>query len=189
MLTNVSKSKEKIVLTTPFDNPKHWYLNYKENCFIVNGYVRIEDVAYQIKNGFGLMDWGRGVWPYSHEWTWGNGGTTVDGKNFGFNIGWGFGNADAATENAFFYDNVMYKLGEVQETKVGDIYHYTDTDKRFVFNVEPIFDNFTKLNVLWIHNKCHQIFGKWTGHVVLDDGTKLKIPPFVAFCEHAQNKW
>lgn len=189
MLTNVSKAKDKMVIATPFDNPKHWYLNYKENCFAVNGYVRIEDVAYQIKNGFGLLDWGRGVWPYSHEWVWGNGGTTVNGKNFGFNIGWGFGNTESATENAFFYDNVLYKLGDVTETKTGSCYRYADGDGRFDFKAEPVFDNYTKLNVLWVHNKCHQLFGKWTGHVVLDDGTKLEIPPFIAFCEHAKNKW
>lgn len=189
MLTNVSKTKEKMVIATPFENPKHWYLNYKENCFVVSGYVRIEDVAYQISDGFGLLDWGRGVWPYKHKWVWGNGGTTVNGKSFGFNIGWGFGNTEAATENAFFYDNVMYKLGEVEETFLGGTYRYADKEGRFVFEMEPIFDNVTKLNMLWVHNKCNQIFGMWKGYVLLDDGTKLNVPPFVAFCEHADNKW
>ncbi len=189
MLTNVGKNKEKIVIATPFAKRKQWYLNYKENCFVVNGYVRIGEVAYQISNGFGLLDWGRGVWPYRHKWVWGNGGTNVDGKSFGFNIGWGFGNTSAATENAFFYDNKMYKLGEVQEIKLGDSYRYIDDDERFVFKVEPIFDNFTKTDMLWVHNRCHQLFGRWSGYIVLDDGTKLTIPPFVAFCEHAVNRW
>lgn len=189
MLTNVNKAKEKMVIATPFDKSGQWYLNYKENCFVVNGYVRIEDVAYQINNGFGLLDWGRGIWPYKHKWIWGNGGTSVDGKFFGFNIGWGFGNTEQATENMFFYDNKAYKLGEVQEIKLGDVYRYIDQDERFVFTAEPIFDNFTKTSILWVNNKCHQIFGRWSGYVVLDDGTKLQIPPFVAFCEHAFNRW
>ncbi len=189
MLTNVNKAKDKMVIATPFDKPKQWYLNYKENCFVVNGYARIEDVCYQINNGFGVLDWGRGVWPYKHSWVWGNGGTVVDGKRFGFNIGWGFGNTEYATENMFFVDNKAYKLGEVQEIVLGDNYRYVDENNRFDFTVEPIYDNYTKLNMLWVHNKCHQIFGKWTGHVVLDDGTKLAIPPFTAFCEHATNKW
>ncbi len=189
MLGNVSKSKEKMVIATPFSNAKQWYLNYKENCFVVNGYVRIGEVAYQINNGFGLLDWGRGVWPYRHKWTWGNGGTVVNGKYFGFNIGWGFGDTEEATENAFFYDNKLYKLGEVQEIKYDDEIRFVDEDRRFVFRVEPIFDNFTRTHVLWVNNSCHQIFGKWSGYVVLDDGTKLQIPPFVAFCEHAVNRW
>lgn len=189
MLTNVSKAKEKIVVAIPFDKPSQWYLNCKENCFTVNGYVRIEDVAYQIVNGFGLMDWGRGVWPYKHKWVWGNGGTSVNGKSFGFNIGWGFGNTEQGTENAFFYDNKMYKLGQVQEIRYGDAFRYIDEDERFVFRAEPLYDNFTQTHIAWVNNKCHQVFGRWTGYVVLDDGSRLDIPPFVAFCEHADNRW
>ena len=188
-LTNVNINKEKMVIAIPFSSPRQWYLNYKENCFVANGYCRIEDVSYDIKDGFGLLDWGRGVWPYHHEWVWGNGGTVVNGKHFGFNIGWGFGNTDAATENMFFYDNKAYKLGIVTEINMGDNYRYVDLDKRFVFSVEPIYDNFTKTNMLWVHNKCHQLFGKWSGYIVLDDGTRVDVPPFVAFCEKAENNW
>ena len=187
--TNVSKDKEKMVIATPFADSRQWYLNYKENCFDVNGYARIEDVAYEIKDGFGLLDWGRGVWPFRHNWVWGNGGTVIDGKHFGFNIGWGFGNTEAATENAFFYDNKVYKLGVVTEIQMGDKFRYVDQDKRFVFAVEPIYDNHTKTRMLWVNNECHQVFGKWRGYVVLDDGTKIEVPPFIAFCEKANNNW
>ena len=189
MLTNVSKSKDKMVIATPFFKSRRWYLNYKENCFVVNGQCRIEDVCYDVKNGFGVLDWGRGIWPYKHSWIWGNGGTVVDGKHFGFNIGWGFGNTEAATENMFFYDNKAYKLGDVEEIRVGDNYRYVDSDKRFVFDVETIYDNFTRTRMLWVNNQCHQVFGRWRGYVVLDDGAKVEIPPFTAFCEHADNRW
>ena len=189
MLTNVGSAKEKMVIATPFDKKGQFYLNYKENCFVVNGTCRIEDMCYEIHNGFGLLDWGRGVWPYSHEWIWGNGGTVVNGKHFGFNIGWGFGNTEQATENMFFYNNKAYKLGEVTETKVGDKLHYEDADKRFVFDVEPIFDHHTHTNVVVVNNKCNQIYGKWSGYVLLDDGTKIEVPTFIAFCEHAVNHW
>lgn len=189
MLTNVSKSKEKMVIATPFDKSSEWYLNYKENCFVVNGYCRIEDVCYGITNGFGLLDWGRGIWPYKHSWVWGNGGTVVDGKHFGFNIGWGFGNTEAATENMFFYNNKAYKLAHVQEVRFGDKIRFIDDEGKFEFDVEPIFENKTKTRFLWVNNKCNQVFGKWTGRVTLDDGNVLEIPTFIAFCERADNKW
>ena len=186
---NVSKSKEKMVIATPFDKKRRWYLNYKENCFVVNGHVRIDDVAYDIKDGFGLLDWGRGVWPFSHQWIWGNGGTKVGGKHFGFNIGWGFGNTEAATENMFFYDNKAYKLNEVKEIIEGKNFRYVDDEGKFEFEVERLFDNHTKTKLLWVNNECHQVFGIWRGRVKLDDGTVLEIPPFTAFCEHANNNW
>jgi len=189
ILTNCSKSKEKMVIATPFDKPRRWYLNYKENCFDVNGSCDINGMKYDIRNGFGLLDWGRGVWPLHNVWTWGNGGTVVDGKRFGFNIGWGFGDTSAATENMFFYDNKAYKLDCVDEVKVGDNYRYSDNEGKFFFDVNVLYDNHTKRDVAFVHTECHQIFGLWKGYVVLDDGTKIDIPEFVAFCEHADNKW
>lgn len=186
-LTNAAFSKEKMVIATPME--KGWYLNYKENCFVANGYCRIEDVEVNVVNGFGLLDWGRGIWPYKHSWVWGNGSTVVDGKFFGFNIGWGFGDTSAATENMFFYDNKAYKLGEVREIKVGDDFRYTDKEKKFVFKVKRLYDNYTHTKMLWVNNSCHQVFGLWSGEVTFPDGKKLKIPAFTAFCEHADNRW
>lgn len=187
-LTNLSPDKDKMVIATPFEDEKQWYLNYKENCFVANGYARIGAMEVEIKDGNGVLDWGRGVWPKKHSWTWGNGSTVVEGKHFGFNVGWGFGNTENATENMFFYDNKAYKLQDVKELQNGDKVRYIDTDKKFVFDVEPIFDNFTQTKAV-VDNSCHQVWGLWHGHVVLDDGTKLKIPPFIAFCEHADNNW
>ena len=189
MLTNVSKAKEKLVTATPFGKQAQWYLNCKENCFTVNGYARIEDVAYQINNGIAFLDWGRGVFPYHCKWVWGNGGTNLNGKNFGFNIGWGTGNSEQMSQNAFFYDNKLYILSAVEETREGDGYRYRDADGRFDFFAEPILDTTTKKQMLWVNNKCHQIFGRWSGHVLLDDGTKLTVPPFVAFCRRIDNHW
>ncbi len=189
MLTNCFAAKDKMVIATPFANKRQWYLNYKENCFVASGRCRIEDMDYEIHNGFGILDWGRGVWPYSHSWVWGNGGTVVDGKHFGFNIGWGFGNTSAATENVFFYDNKAYKLGKVEEMQIGDDYRYEDEEGRFVFDVEMLYDNYTTTKAVWVNNSCHQRFGLWCGYVVLDDGQRLYVPPFLAFCEHAKNHW
>lgn len=188
-LTNCSAEKDKMVIATPFKKPNQWYLNYKENCFVANGYCRIDDMEMKIVNGNGLIDWGRGVWPRKHSWVWGNGSTIVDGQHFGFNIGWGFGNTTNATENMFFLDNKAYKLGEVQETRVGDAYRYTDKEHKFTFNVTPLFDNYTRTKAPTVNNSCHQVFGVWRGFVTLPNGKTLEIPPFVAFCEHAKNCW
>lgn len=188
-LTNASFDKEKAVLAVPFAEEKFWYLNYKENCFAANGYCRLDDKEVFIKDGTAVFDWGRGVWPKKHEWVWGNGSTSVSGVPFGFNIGWGFGNSQT-TENMFFYDNKAYKLGQVTQTVDSDgVMHFADEDKNFVFDATPIFDNFTQTHVPFVNNTCHQVFGTWHGTAKLPDGKKIKVPSFVAFCEHAQNQW
>ena len=65
------------------------------------------------KNAMGVLDWGRGVWTYKNTWYWGAGTGVVDGKEIGFNIGYGFGDTSAASENMVFYDGKAHKLEEV----------------------------------------------------------------------------
>ena len=52
-------------------------------------------------------------WTYDNTWYWGSGSGTVDGHRFGFNIGYGFGDTSAASENILFYDGVGHKLDDV----------------------------------------------------------------------------
>lgn len=105
-----------MVIATPFDeDPRYFYYNHKINCMPASGTVTFSDrtIAFEPETAFGLLDWGRGVWPFNHEWVWGSGSAWIGGKRFGFNIGFGFGNTEAATENMLFYDGNAHKLNEV----------------------------------------------------------------------------
>ena len=67
---------------------------------------------------------------------------------------------------------------------------FTSSDGRFEMTMTPEFDNFTSTRVLGvIGNRCHQVFGKWNGYVILDDGKRLEIKDMIAFCEHSYNRW
>jgi len=186
-----------IVMATPFDEDKRFfYYNHKINCMPADGVVRIGDREYRFSPGdaFGLLDWGRGVWPYRHEWFWGNGSGYINGKRFGFNIGYGFGNTSAATENVLFYDGTAHKLSHVYfDLPGGGGYMaqkiFTSDDGRFEMVFTPIYDRYTETKLLFVDTHCHQLFGKWNGKVVLDDGTVLEVKDLLAFVEHAVNKW
>lgn len=194
-LTNCCYQKDKMVIATPFAKKGQFYLNYKENCYNAVANISIGGDNYTLgvdSPAYGLLDWGRGVWPFQHQWVWGNGSCKVEGKYFGFNIGYGFGNNSNATENMFFWDNTAHKLHQVTVERQGDYmsdWQVSDDQGRFNFSVQPIFDNYTTTKLLFVNNSCHQVFGKWSGYVVLDNGDKLTIPPFVAFCEWANNRW
>jgi hypothetical protein len=186
-----------IVLATPFDDDKRFfYYNHKINCMPASGFARIGEKEYQFESdtAFGLLDWGRGVWPFSHEWFWGSGSGYVDGKRFGFNIGYGFGNTSAATENILFYDGTAHKLGHVYFDLQGSGGYmapkvFTSDDGRFEMEFTPIYDRLTKTKLLIVDTQCHQIFGKFSGKAVLDDGTTIIVKDLVAFAEHAVNRW
>ncbi len=188
--------KASIVMATPFDeDPRAFYYNHKINCMPASGTAVFGDESYDISLGdsFGLIDWGRGVWPFKHEWFWGNGSTRVDGKPFGFNIGYGFGNTSAATENMLFYDGTCHKLEDVCFNIPAESYMkpwtFTSSDNRFEMEFVPVYDNYQVTQVLFINNHIHQVFGRFSGKAVLDDGKLIEVKDLMAFAEHAVNRW
>ena len=185
-----------LVIATPFKEYAHaFYYNEKINCMPAEGYITIGDKRYDFvpESSFGLLDWGRGVWPFHAEWYWGNGSGLVDGVPFGFNIGYGFGDTSAATENMLFYNGTAHKLSEVIFDLQSNGYmtpkHFSSDDGRFEMDFTPIYDRYTETKLLFIDNRCHQIFGRFSGTVRLDNGQELIIKDLTAFTEHAVNNW
>lgn len=189
------KNPHSLVINIPFDeSPKAFYYNHKINCMTAEGTVQYKGEKYQFSGAkaFGLLDWGRGVWPFHNEWYWSNGTGYVDGEMFGFNLGCGFGNTSTATENILFYRNGTHKLGKVTfelGTNYMEPWHIYDQEERLDLTLTPVYDRTTKTKVLWVNNCCHQIFGEFSGKAVLDDGTCLSIKNLISFAEHAVNNW
>ncbi len=191
----VRRNDNAIVINIPFDqSAKQFYYNHKINCMTAQGSVKCGDNEYTFSphDAYGLLDWGRGVWPFSNEWYWSNGTGLVDGEIFGFNLGCGFGNTSAATENMLFYKNVARKLGKVSikhEDNFMKPWRLADEEGRLDFTLTPMYDRTTKDKVLFIDNCCHQVFGLFNGSAVLDDGSRLQVKNLPAFAEHAVNNW
>jgi hypothetical protein len=186
---------EKMVIATPFAGKSgRFYLNYKENYWGAVGRARAGDVSVIFdKNTTALLDWGRGVWPFTQEWFWGSATAFLGDRHFGFNIGWGFGDLSAATENMFFYGDRAYKLGALKvERDPADYlapWHFSDSDGNFDARMVPFFDNYTETKILFIDTRCHQVYGLFSGAARLPDGTVLPFDNISAFCEHAENRW
>lgn len=187
-------SNEKMVIATPFSRPDQFYLNYKENYYRASGRAIFGDLTIDLQpDSSALLDWGRGVWPFHQEWYWGNGTCLVKDVPFGFNIGWGFGDLSHATENFFFYDKKGIKLDTLTLTKDEKDWkkpwHFVSSDGAFDFQMEPVFDNDTRTELAFVKNRCHQVFGRFSGRAVLPDGRVITVKDMTAFCEHAVNRW
>ena len=119
----------------------------------------------------------------------------INGKPFGFNIGYGFGNTSAATENVIFYDGKAHKFGAVDvETfpkpdKYMEPWHFVSEDGRFDMTMKPFYDHHSDINALVMRMHSHQVHGLWSGTCTLDDGTVLHIEDMYAFCEYVENRW
>lgn len=196
-------------IAVPFDTKdgKNFYYNQKTNCMVSEGTVTYDGKVREFKgledNSFAVLDWGRGVWPYHQVWWWGNGNTVLDdGRIFGFEIGWGFGNTDAASESTAFIDGKAYKLGylrlENEEEIVkpldscwddnGVVWKITSDDGSFEMTLTPEYDNYTMMRFLVVGNLCHQMFGKWSGTVKCGDEV-IEIKDMTAFLERSDNMW
>lgn len=113
-LTLSDEPEESMVIMTPFSKNGHFYYNQKINCMRAEQYGwMVSNINFEPKRFFGVLDWGRGVWTYNNTWYWGSGSGLVDGESFGFNIGYGFGDTKAASENVLFYKGKVHKLSQV----------------------------------------------------------------------------
>lgn len=199
-LTLTNEPKESMVIATPFkENKKAFYYNQKIVGFKAYGEVMVgnEKIEFKKSNTLALLDWGRGVWTYKNTWYWGAGMQTIDGKTFGFNIGYGFGDTSNATENMLFYNGIAHKLEDVTfnipkvkgEDDFMSPWTFTSSDKRFEMEFTPIINRHSDTNVLIIRSNQNQVFGYFNGYAVLDDGTKLEIKNLLGFAEKVYNKW
>lgn len=189
------KNPHSLVIQIPFDEYKTaFYYNHKINCMVASGTATYKGITYTFgDDAFGLLDWGRGVWPFHNEWYWSNGTGIVNGELFGFNLGTGFGNTSHATENMLFYKGECHKIGhvsfELDKTDYMKPWRLYDSEGRLDLTLTPCYDRTTKTKVAFIDNCCHQMFGGFSGTAVLDDGTILHINDLQAFAEHAVNNW
>ncbi len=192
---------DSMVIATPFqENPKAFYYNQKIVGMKASGQVKYNGQWYTFEpgNAFGLLDWGRGVWTYDNTWYWSAGQGMAEGKVFGFNLGYGFGDTRCASENMLFYDGVASKLEQVtfhipQSIQGKDDYlspwTFSSSDRRFEMAFTPILDRSAKLSLGILCSDQHQVFGRFTGKAVLDDGREIEIKDFLGFAEKVRNKW
>ena len=195
-LTLEQPPMDTMVIATPWkESRKAFYYNQKINCMRASGEAHFDGKTYVFDpdTDFGTLDWGRGVWTYDNTWYWGSGNGVVDGKPFGFNIGYGFGDTSAASENILFYDGVGHKLDDVTfhipKHSYLEPWKISSSDGRFEMDFTPVLDRAAKIDVKLITTDQHQVFGRMSGTAVLDDGTKLEIRDLLCFCEKVHNKY
>lgn len=188
------KNPNSLVLNVPFDEyPTAFYYNQKISCMTAKGRCVANGVEYVFdEDAWGLLDWGRGVWPFHNEWYWSSATGRLSDEVFGFNLGCGFGNTSAATENCLFYKGNIHKLGPVRfelGAAYSDPWRLRDGAGRLDITLAPTYDRETAIKLLWVDNNTHQMFGTFSGRAVLDDGTELEVKDITGFAEHAVNNW
>ena len=144
-----------------------------------------------------VLDWGRGVWTYKNTWYWSSLSARLDGVPFGFNLGYGFGDVSAASENMLFYGGRAFKLDKVEfyipQTPDGrddflKPWTVADNEGRLNLTFTPALDRASLTSALVIESDQHQVFGYFDGDIRFGD-TPLHLSHLLGFAEKVRNKW
>jgi hypothetical protein len=54
---------------------------------------------------------------------------------------------------------------------------------------EPILDRCSDINAGVIRSDQHQVFGKFSGRCILNDGTVIRVKDVTGFAERVKNRW
>ncbi len=186
---------ESMTIVIPIEQ-KRFYYNRKINCLPAEGYIQYGDEREELHphESLGSLDWGRGVWAYRSFWNWASAsGFLPDGRRVGLNLGMGFGDTSAATENCLILDGRIHKLGQVRFDYTSSDYmkpwKFSDDEGRLDLTFTPFKDRLATTNLGVIFSEVHQMFGRYAGRVVADDGETIQLAGLIGFAEEHQARW
>ncbi len=189
------KEHDSMVIVIPIGE-KRFYYNRKTNCMPVKGAIKYGDAEEKLdeKSSIASLDWGRGVWEYSSFWNWASAsGFMSNGDTIGLNLGCGFGDISNATENAVIYKGKVHKLDQVPFKYDSSDYMkpwiFKDNEGRLDLTFTPFKERVAKTNLLIIDSEVHQMFGKYNGFFITDEGKKIAIKDLIGFAEEHHAKW
>jgi hypothetical protein len=144
---------------------------------------------------WGVLDVGRGRWPYRTNWNWGGGaGVGSDGHVVGLQLGGKWTVGTGATENGIIVDGRLSKVGDELEW----LYSWERPDAPWTvrapdgsidIELTPTYVKPTDLNVGVMAMLVRQSFGTWRGTVRTDDGMTVAFDGIPGFAEECRAKW
>lgn len=173
-----------------------FYYNRKINCLPAQGYIHYGDDHEELHphECLGSLDWGRGVWEYRSFWNWASAsGYLPDGGTLGLNLGEGFGDLSKATENCIIHNGKVHKLDQVSfEYNSADYMQpwvFKENTGRLNLTFAPFKERIATTRLGVIDSEVHQMFGRYSGQAVLDDGKTIEIKDLIGFAEEHHARW
>ena len=144
---------------------------------------------------WGVLDVGRGRWPYRTNWNWGGGaGRSTDGTVVGLQFGGKWTEGTGSTENGLLIDGRLQKIGCELEWD----YRWDDPMRPWrvrapdgSVDVELVarFDKHSRTEAGVMGMEVHQVFGNWSGRVCTDEGPSLELDGIQGFAEESRSRW
>lgn len=176
-------------------SPTRFQYTSKHTARPASGTVRLGEHTYDFTDAFGVLDHGRGRWPYDINWNWGAAAGHTDGHTLGLQFGGQWTKGTGLTENALCVDGRLTKIGEelVWDYDPDDFlapWHlYTPASDRVDVVFTPFHERVDRTDTGLIVSDTHQCFGHYRGTVRTDDGTTLTVTDLNGFAEQVHMRW
>ncbi len=193
---SLKPAHESMTIVVPMNSTRRFYYNRKINCLPAEGHLTWGDDHFEFKptDTLGNLDWGRGIWDYRSFWVWASAsGFLSDGRTVGLNLGFGFGDTSKATENALILNGRIHKLGQVDfqynSQNFKQPWKMSSPDGRLDLEFTPFVERVAKTNLVVITSEVHQLFGRYRGTVIADDGEVIMIDGLIGWAEEHHARW
>jgi hypothetical protein len=175
---------------TPFrEDPFLFFFEQKIPGMTGEGTVTVGDQTWTFTDAAAVMDWGRGAWPSELTWRW----AAASGQDIALNLGEGFGDDSAATENLLVVGDQAHKLGRVAWSYTPEDpmapWTFESDDGRLSLVLDPVAPELGGLELGAKYSRLKKAYGTMSGTLVLEDGRVLEVQGLRGFAEEMQVSW
>jgi hypothetical protein len=185
LFTNMPWRNEKMAFRCTCRSP--WYT--------VEGVIQFgtTELVFVKGNAWGILDWNRGVRPKEDVRYWAGGCGMSEGKLISFSVGYGSADSQNGTENAFFTDGKIHKLDQItfQISPANWLlpWHFTSNDNRLEMDFIPNQERVERNWVLYHSLRRRNVYGHFSGKVLLDGGSPLEFYNITGFAERRKTSF
>lgn len=189
---------ESLSVVIPWSDSRYNFTT-KDQALPTTGTFTLGAVTHQIGGpageAWGVLDVGRGRWPYDTNWNWGGGaGYATTGELIGIQFGAKWTEGTGFTENAITVDGRLHKIGRELVWTYSwedpmEPWRVRDRDGAVDLVLTPRYDKQENTDALVLRTLVHQMFGTWSGTVAGEDGKIYTVENVPGFAEECRNRW
>jgi hypothetical protein len=187
---------ESLVTNIPWRREKNSFrCSRRSPWYTVEGVIQFgsSELVFSRGNAWGIFDWNRGVRPRSDLRFWAAGCGTRGSRQFSFSVGYGSEDSSQGTENAFFVNGKLHKLDQVTfHINPADWllpWRFTSNDGRLEMTFVPNQERVEWTGLVFYSMTRRQLCGRFSGRVILDDGSEAEFREMIGFAERFKSSF
>lgn len=188
---------ETLSVTVPWSERRYQFTS-KHNTRPATGTLLVDGRSFEVSESneaFGILDYGRGVWPYRCDWNWASASGHQNDDVIGLQFGGKWTDGTPSTENAVCVNGRIHKISEDVEWS----YDRANFDAPWTLRTAdssavdltftPFHQRRSKANGGLIATEVHQCFGHFSGQVSPADTDPITIDGLLGWAEEARWRW